>query len=127
MHRASQRSRTRPTSPRCSAPPAAVHVADAIADYAVRLARATREPSVGGAMPHGRWRSARRRAPRCFLVRASRARALLDGRTFATPYDVKRVAPDVLRHRIVLTYEAEADGVRPDSVVDALLRRPSAP
>ena len=44
-----------------------------------------------------------------------------DGRDFATPHDVKRVARDVLRHRVVVSYEAEADGVRPDDVVEAVL------
>jgi MoxR-like ATPase len=56
-----------------------------------------------------------------YLVRAARARALLDGRSFATPHDVKRVALDVLRHRVIVTYEAEADGVRPEDVVEAVL------
>jgi len=98
---------------------AAIHVADAIAAYAVELVRATREqPGVAvGASP---------RASRS-LLRASRARALLDGRDYASPWDVKRVAPDVLRHRIVLTYEAEADGARPDETVAAVLARVPAP
>ena len=92
---------------------AAVHVADAVSDYAVRLVRRTREERdvTVGASP---------RASR-FLVRAAKARALLDGRDFATPFDVKRTAPDVLRHRIVLSYEAEADGVRPERIVEAVL------
>jgi len=98
---------------------AAVHVADAVSDYAVRLVRKTREQSdvAVGASP---------RASR-FLVRAAKARALLDGRDFATPFDVKRSAPDVLRHRIVLSYEAEADGVRPERVVDAVLAAVETP
>jgi MoxR-like ATPase len=60
-------------------------------------------------------------------VRAAKARALLDGRDFATPFDVKRIAPDVLRHRIVLSYEAEADGARPEQVVDAVLAAVETP
>ena len=56
-----------------------------------------------------------------YLVRAARARALIDGRDFATPHDVKRVAIDVLRHRVIVTYEAEADGVRPETVVEGVL------
>jgi MoxR-like ATPase len=98
---------------------AAIHVADAVSDYAVRLVRKTREQSdvTVGASP---------RASR-FLVRAAKARALLDGRDFATPFDVKRTAPDVLRHRIVLSYEAEADGVRPERVVDAVLAAVETP
>jgi MoxR-like ATPase len=97
----------------------AVHVADAVAAYAVELVRATREASgvaVGASPRASRW-----------LLRAARARALLDGRDFATPFDVKRVAPEVLRHRIVMTYEAEADGVRADDVVAAVLASVAAP
>jgi MoxR-like ATPase len=91
-----------------------VHVAPALADYAVRLVRATREP--GGALAVGA-------SPRAslFLVRAARARALLDGRSYATPHDVKRVAHDVLRHRLILSYEAEADGATADGLIDGLL------
>jgi len=124
-----------------------VHVADAVRDYAVRLARATRAPSSVGARiePAGSAGAAdalaratpldgatRLEADACvalgasprasmYLVRAARARALLDGRHFATPHDVKRVAPDVLRHRIVVSYEAEADGVDAEAVVRAVL------
>jgi len=60
-------------------------------------------------------------------VRAARARALLDGRDFATPHDVKRVAHEVLRHRVLLTYEAEADGVRPEAIVEAVLAAVETP
>jgi MoxR-like ATPase len=97
----------------------AVHVADAVSDYAVRLVRRTRDEKnvTVGASP---------RASR-FLVRAAKARALLEGRDYATPYDVKRSAPDVLRHRIVLSYEAEADGVRPEQIVDAVLAAVETP
>ena len=104
-----------------------VHVAAAVSDYAVRLARATRDRELGGALLAGGRPAAGcldvGASPRAsiFLVRAARARALLDGRTFATPNDVKRVAPGVLRHRLVLSVEAEADGVRADDVIDALL------
>jgi MoxR-like ATPase len=108
---------------------AGVHVAPAVAEYAVRLVRATREPALAGARlerPEPRPAAgavAVGASPRAtlFLVRAARARALLDGRRFTTPHDVKRVAPDVLRHRVLLSYEAEADGIRPEDVVTALL------
>ena len=110
-----------------------VHVADAVTDYAVRLARATRDPELGGARLRGEERAAGALAvgasPRAsiFLVRAARARALIDGRRFATPHDVKRVAPDVLRHRLILSYEAEADGITADAVIDALLASVETP
>ena len=112
-----------------------MHVAPAVADYAVRLARASREPGAVGAQLR---RPSERPAqglvtlgasPRAsiFLVRAARARALLDGRDYVTPHDIKRVAPDVLRHRILVTYEAEADGVRSEDVVEALLAAVETP
>jgi MoxR-like ATPase len=112
-----------------------VHVVDEVMDYAVRLARATRDPMAAGA----RIESADGRtvesavalgaSPRAslYLVRAGRARALLDGRRFVTPHDLKRVARDVLRHRIVVSYEAEADGVTPDAVVEAVLSAVETP
>jgi MoxR-like ATPase len=107
---------------------AAVHVATSVVDYAVRLARATRDPAgVGVRLPGAEGRSNGAvevgASPRAsiFLVRAARARALLDGRRWATPHDVKRVARDVLRHRVLVSYEAEADGIRPESVVEAVL------
>jgi len=108
-----------------------VHVAPALVDYAVRLVRATRAPAAAGARIRVPGSDAPFEgecvtlggSPRAsmYLVRAARARALLEGRDFATPFDVKRVAPDVLRHRVIVTYEAEADGVRPEHVVEAVL------
>ncbi len=107
---------------------ASVHVAPQVADYAVRLARATRDPLDAGAklpvpVEAGARPVALGASPRAsiFLVRAARARALLEGRDFATPDDVKRVAPDVLRHRVLVGYEAEADGLTPEAVVAAVL------
>jgi MoxR-like ATPase len=107
----------------------AVHVAPPVADYAVRLVRATRDPLAVGARVDTPGRAtlgnpvALGASPRAslFLVRAARARALLDGRSFATPHDVKRIAPDVLRHRIVVSYEAEAEGILPAALVEAVL------
>jgi MoxR-like ATPase len=109
---------------------AAVHVAPALVDYAVRLARATRDPaSVGARIQGADGAPAPARAvalgasPRgsIYLVRAARARALLDGRDYVIPHDLKRVAPDVLRHRVVPSYEAEASGVTAEGVVRAVL------
>jgi len=111
-----------------------VHVAPEVLDYAVRLARATRRPDAAGARIPAASRLdaspvALGASPRAsiYLVRAARARALLDGRRFATPHDVKRVARDVLRHRVLVTYEAEADGVAPDALVEAVLAAVEAP
>jgi MoxR-like ATPase len=106
----------------------AVHVAPAVADYAVRLVRATRERGLAGARlaPGSVSVGASPRAS-IFLVRAARARALLDGRGFVTPHDVKRVAPDVLRHRLMISYEAEADGIDVEAVLAALLAAVETP
>ena len=124
-----------------------VHVAPEVAAYAVRIVRATRPGAADPTTPavaagrsllseveQNRRLLASRpirlgASPRAsiFLSRAARARALLDGRAYATPDDVKRVAGDVLRHRIVLDYEAEADGVTPDAVIRAVLAVTEAP
>ncbi len=112
-----------------------VHVAPAVSDYAVRLARATRDPAQVGARIDGDAGTPVERSvalgasPRAsiFLVRAARAAALLDGRDFATPHDVKRAARDVLRHRVLVTYEAEADGVTAEAIVEAVLAAVETP
>ena len=56
-----------------------------------------------------------------YLTRAAKAPAFLQGRGYATPHDVKNVALDVFRHRVVLTYEAEAEGKTPEDVVERIL------
>ncbi len=61
------------------------------------------------------------------LLCAARARAFMGGRGFVMPEDVKAVAPDVLRHRILVTYEAEAEGMTPDRIVESILSRVPAP
>ena len=61
------------------------------------------------------------------ILCAARAQAFLQGRGFVTPDDVKKVAPDVLRHRILLTYEAEAEGIHSQDIVDRILQKIPAP
>ncbi|HRX03060.1 MAG TPA: ATPase, partial [Anaerolineae bacterium] len=55
------------------------------------------------------------------LILASRAHAFLQGRGFVTPEDIKAIAPDVLRHRIITTYEAEAENITSDHIVRRIL------
>jgi MoxR-like ATPase len=106
----------------------AVFVHDAVVDYAVRLVLATREPHAHGLadvtplIAHGA-------SPRATLglVAASRALALLRGRRYALPQDVYDVSRDVLRHRVLLSYEALADGVDADGVVERVVRTVGAP
>ena len=61
------------------------------------------------------------------LAHASRAMAMLDGRGFVTPTDVKRVAADVLRHRVIISYEAEAEGVDSEAIVASVLDQTPVP
>jgi MoxR-like ATPase len=99
-----------------------VFVDDKVRDYIVDLVRATRDPKGSGAgelegmIEYGA-------SPRAslWLLRGSRAHAFLQGRTYVTPHDVKSLAPDVLRHRISLTYEAEAEGRTTDQVIARIL------
>jgi MoxR-like ATPase len=106
----------------------AVFVHDAVVDYAVRLVLATREPAAHGLgdlaalIAHGA-------SPRATLglVAASRALALLRGRGYVLPQEVYDVSRDVLRHRVLLSYEALADGVDADGVVERVVRTVGAP
>ena len=56
-----------------------------------------------------------------FLTRAAKANAFLQGRSYATPHDVKNLALDVLRHRIAISYEAEAQGKTSEDVIERIL------
>ena len=61
------------------------------------------------------------------LTQAARARAFLGGRAFVTPQDIKSVAADVLRHRVLTTYEAEAEEVTSDEIVRRVLATVESP
>ncbi|HEX7165822.1 MAG TPA: MoxR family ATPase [Acidimicrobiales bacterium] len=105
-----------------------VFVHDAVVDYAVRLVLATRAPAehnladVAPLIAHGA-------SPRATLglVAGARALALLRGRDYVLPQEVYDVARDVLRHRVLLSYEALADGVTADDIVERVVRTVVAP
>jgi MoxR-like ATPase len=99
-----------------------VHVDSRVSDYAVRIVMATRQPDRFGLPDLGR-AIAVGVSPRASLglVRGARALAILRGRSYVVPRDVTDIAPDVLRHRLLLTYEAMSDGLHVDHVIDALL------
>ena len=105
----------------------AIHVSDAIARYVIDLVNATRHPDKYGE-PLSKW-IAVGASPRggIGLDRAARATAWLAARDYVAPDDVRAVAHAVLRHRLILSYDANADGVRPDQVVDALLEVVAVP
>ncbi len=105
-----------------------IHVEDRLADYIVDIIQATREPGAYnlkdlegyiqfGASPRGTIN----------LIQCARALAFLEGRAYVTPQDVKSIAPDILRHRILLSYEAEADGKQSDDVLRQLLDQIEVP
>jgi MoxR-like ATPase len=61
------------------------------------------------------------------LGQAARAHAFLRGRAFVTPDDVKQIAPDVLRHRVLTSFEADAEGITSDAIISTLLGTVPAP
>jgi MoxR-like ATPase len=100
-----------------------VHLSDNVERYLVDIVMATREPSAySGEL--AQWIEIGS-SPRASigLHRAARARAFLQGRDYVDPDDVRCIAHPVLRHRLILSYDALADGISPDQVVDAILRQ----
>ncbi|EBA06800.1 AAA family ATPase [Sagittula stellata] len=100
-----------------------VYASDALTEYLIQIIQATRHPKVYGEdlaemIAYGA-------SPRATIAldRCARVHAWMRGAAFATPSDVQAVLHDVLRHRVILSYEAEADGKTPDSFIDALIER----
>lgn len=99
-----------------------LHCAETVEEYIVQLVMATRQAAnyssdlaawlEYGASPRGT----------LSLDRCARAHALLNGKDFVSPDDVQAIANDVLRHRLILSFEAEANGITTDDVIDELLR-----
>ncbi len=106
----------------------AIHLDERIRDYMVTLVRATRAPASVG-LTEAAHLVAFGASPRATLAfsQAARAVAFLAGRGFVIPEDVKEIARDVLRHRIILTYEAEAENVTTDELIHRLLERVEVP
>ena len=99
----------------------AVHMAEPVEEYLVQLILATRDVKLyGGDLVKWLDYGASPRAT-IALDRCSRALAWLQGRDFVTPDDIRAVAHDVLRHRLILSFEAEASGVTANQVIDTLL------
>jgi MoxR-like ATPase len=99
-----------------------VHIDDALKDYIVQVVHATRRPAAFR-MPEMQSLIAYGASPRASisLAQAARAKAFLEGRSYTVPDDVKSLAHDVLRHRIVTTYEAEAEELTTDDLIDRVL------
>jgi MoxR-like ATPase len=104
-----------------------IHLADALEDYLIQLILATRQPQAYGEdfamwMRYGA-------SPRATIAldRCVRARAWLLKRDFVTPEDIQDMVFDVLRHRLILSYEAEAEGMTTDDVIKMLISRIPVP
>ena len=98
-----------------------------IADYIVEIVHATRAPADAG-LDLARFVEFGA-SPRATIALAAtaRAHAFLEGRGYVTPDDVKAMGPDVLRHRVLLTYEAEAEGLSVDQVIEQIFQRVKTP
>ena len=103
------------------------HLSVPLERYLVELVLATRSPGRYGD-DLARW-IAFGASPRASIAldRCARAHAWLDGRDYVAPHDIQAIAHEVLRHRVLLSFDAEAEGVDPDHVVDALVSRVAVP
>jgi MoxR-like ATPase len=105
-----------------------IYVDEKIKDYVLDLVFTTRQPGTNGLsdlstlINYGA-------SPRAsiYMIDAARAHAFLKGRGFVTPEDIKQIAPDVLRHRIIVTYEAEAENITTDHLVQRILDHTDVP
>jgi MoxR-like ATPase len=104
-----------------------IYIDDKVIDYLLRIIFSTRNPEelkvvIKGLLLFGA-------SPRATIALklAAKAHAFLEGRTFVTPYDIKMVGFDVLRHRLRRTYEAEAEGISADDIIDKIFETISVP
>jgi len=104
------------------------YVEPALIQYAVRLAAATRDPERCGIKGIEKYLTygASPRAP-IHVIEGARALAFLRGRDYALPQDVTDLVPDVFRHRLVLSYEALAEGLTPDALIGRIMQHVRAP
>ncbi len=104
-----------------------VHMAENLEEYLLQLVLATRNPALYGD-DLANW-SLYGASPRASIAldRCARAHAWLGQRDFVSPDDIQAIAFDVLRHRVILSYEAEADGITPDSFIHELITRVAVP
>ena len=105
-----------------------IYVDDKIKDYVLDIIFATRDPNASG-MSDLRPLIEFGASPRAtiFLMKAAKAHAFLRGRGYVTPDDVKQVAPDVLRHRIMVTFEAEAEDITSSKIIQQVINRVEVP
>ena len=98
-----------------------IYVDDKIKEYIVTLVLATRDPKAAGLDLNGYIQVGASPRATINLTLAARAAAFLEGRGYVTPQDVKKLAPDVLRHRVTVSYEAEAENITSDDLIQKIL------
>jgi MoxR-like ATPase len=105
-----------------------IYADDRIKEYVLDIVAATRQPATAGLAelsPMVEYGASPRAA--IFLLRAAKAHAFLRGRPYVTPDDIKALGLDVLRHRVILTYRADAEGVGPDALLERILEAVPVP
>jgi len=105
-----------------------IYVDEKIKDYVLDIVLVTREPGSNGLSDLNSLVSYGA-SPRASInmINAARAHAFLNGRGFVTPEDIKQIAPDVLRHRVIVSYEAEAENISSDQIIQRILNHTDVP
>jgi MoxR-like ATPase len=104
-----------------------IYLDDKILDYIISIVAATRSPKAYGVDIEGLLEYGASPRASLWLASCSRAHALMDKRAYVTPFDVKEVAADILRHRLVLSYEAQAQEISPDSIIERIFAKIAVP
>jgi len=97
-----------------------IYIDDRVKDYIVDVVWATREPASYNLALEGLIRYGASPRATIYLALGARAHAFLNGRGYVTPQDVKSIGPDVLRHRIIVSYEAEAEAVTSETIIERI-------
>jgi MoxR-like ATPase len=97
-----------------------IYIDDRVKDYIVDVVWATREPGAYNLRLEGLIRYGASPRATIYLALGARAHAFLNGRGYVTPQDVKSIGPDVLRHRIIVSYEAEAETVTSETIIERI-------
>ena len=95
-----------------------IYIDDRVKDYIVDIVWATREPAKYNLKLEGLVRYGASPRATIYLALGARANAFLNGRGYVTPQDIKSIGPDVLRHRIIVSYEAEAESITSETIVE---------
>ena len=97
-----------------------IYIDDRVKDYIVDIVWATREPASYNLKLEGLIRYGASPRATIYLALAARAHAFLNGRGYVTPQDIKSIGHDVLRHRVIVSYEAEAETITSENVVERI-------